>query len=76
MKQSEVEISLNHDIMASFLLLKWPWIPKSGANLAGVMVSSSLASPKTVAASYISNFANSLSIISHWNPYDFFYLSR
>ena len=28
------------------------------------------ASPKTVAASYISNFANLLSIISQWNPFE------
>ncbi len=26
MKWSEVNISLNHDIMASFLLHKWPWV--------------------------------------------------
>ncbi len=37
-KWSEVDISLNHDIMASFPLHKWPWLPKSRANLAGVMV--------------------------------------
>ncbi len=26
MKWSEVDISLNHDVMASFLLYKWPWV--------------------------------------------------
>ncbi len=26
MNQSEVDISLNHDVMASFLLHKWPWV--------------------------------------------------
>ncbi len=38
LNQSEVDISLNHDIMASFSLCEWPWVPKSGANLASVMV--------------------------------------
>ncbi len=38
MKQSGVHISLNHDIRASFSLHKWPWRPKSGADLAGVTV--------------------------------------
>ncbi len=37
-KQSEVDISLKHDVMTSFPLLKWTWIPISGANLDGVMV--------------------------------------
>ena len=36
MKRSEVDISLKHDAMATFLLNKWTWIPKSGANLAVV----------------------------------------
>jgi len=27
----------HHDAMASFSLYKWPWIPKSGADLASVM---------------------------------------
>ena len=35
MKQSEVDISLKHDVMMMFSLLKLPWLPKSGANLAG-----------------------------------------
>ncbi len=26
MKRSEVDISLNYDVMASFLLHKWPWV--------------------------------------------------
>ncbi len=38
MKWSEVHISLNHDFMASFSLHKWPWRPKSGAHLVGVIV--------------------------------------
>ncbi len=38
MKWSEADISLNHDIMASFSLHKWPWLPKSWASLAGVTV--------------------------------------
>ncbi len=37
MKWSEVDISLKHDVMMMFPLLKWPWLPKSGANLAGVV---------------------------------------
>jgi hypothetical protein len=37
MKWSEVVFSLNHDVVASFPLLKWTWIPKSGGNLASVM---------------------------------------
>ena len=36
MKWSEVDISLNHDVMTSFSLHKWTWLPKSGTNLAGV----------------------------------------
>ncbi len=38
MKWSEVDISLNHDVMASFSLHNIPWLPKSGANLASVKV--------------------------------------
>ena len=38
MKWSDEDFSLNYDVLASFSLLKWTWIPKSGANLAGVMV--------------------------------------
>ncbi len=38
MKQSKVNILLNHDVMASFSLHKWPWLPKSGANFASVTV--------------------------------------
>jgi len=38
MKWFEVDVSLNHEVVASFLLLKWTWIPKSGGNLASVMV--------------------------------------
>ena len=38
MKQPEVDISLNYDIVTSFPLLKWTLISKSGANLADVMV--------------------------------------
>ena len=38
LKWSEVDISLNYDVMTSFLLHKCPWLPKSGVNLAGVMV--------------------------------------
>ncbi len=38
MKQSEVDISLKHDVVASFPLLKWTWISKSGASLDGVTV--------------------------------------
>ncbi len=38
MKQSEVDIHLNHDVMTSFLLHKWTWLLKSGANLASVTV--------------------------------------
>ena len=34
-KWYEVDLSLNHDVMTSFLLHKWPTIHKSGANLAG-----------------------------------------
>ena len=37
-KWSEVDISLNHEILASFSLHMWPWLPKSWANLAGVTV--------------------------------------
>ena len=33
-----VDVSLNHEVVASFLLLKWTWSPKSGGNLASVMV--------------------------------------
>ncbi len=38
MEWSEVDISLNHEVIATFSLYKWPWVPKSGANLANVMV--------------------------------------
>ena len=38
MKRSEVDDSLNHDVVASFSLHKWPLLPKSGANLAGVTI--------------------------------------
>ncbi len=38
MKWSEVDVSLNHEVVASFPLLKWTWITKSGGNLASVMV--------------------------------------
>ena len=38
MQQSEVDISLKHNVVVSFSLLKWTWIPKSGGNLAGVTV--------------------------------------
>ncbi len=37
MKQSELDISLKHDVLMMFSLLKWTWIPKSGANFAGVI---------------------------------------
>ena len=33
-----MDISLNHDVAASFSLHKWPWVPRSGANLAAVTV--------------------------------------
>ncbi len=38
MKQSEVDISLNNDIMASFPFSSEPETPKSGGNLADGMV--------------------------------------
>ncbi len=38
MKQSEVDISLEHDVMASFPLLQWTLLPKSGGNLDGVTI--------------------------------------
>ena len=38
MKWSEVDISLKHDVIASFPLLNGTWVPKSGANLAGVTI--------------------------------------
>ncbi len=38
MKWSEVDISLNHGGVASFPLLKWVWTPKSGSNLAGIII--------------------------------------
>ncbi len=38
MKRSEVDISLNHEVVASCSLHKWPWLPKSGANLASVTI--------------------------------------
>ncbi len=38
MKWSEMNISLNHDVMASFPHLKWTQIPKSEASLAGALV--------------------------------------
>ena len=38
MKWFEMDVSLNHEVVASFLLFKWTWIPKSGGNLASVMV--------------------------------------
>ncbi len=38
LKQTEVDNSLNYDVMASFSFLKWPLLPKYGANLAEVMV--------------------------------------
>ena len=38
MKQSEVDISLKHDIMALISLHKWPWVPKSWTTLASVTV--------------------------------------
>ena len=38
MKWSEVDISLNHDVMALFSLQKWPWFPRSRANFASVTV--------------------------------------
>ncbi len=38
MKSFEVDISLNHDVMASFSLHKWPWLPRSGANFVSVTV--------------------------------------
>jgi hypothetical protein len=37
MKWSEVDINLKHDVMMIFFLLKWPWLPKSGATLAGAI---------------------------------------
>ena len=33
MKWFEVDVTLNHDVMASFPLLKWPWLYKPGTNL-------------------------------------------
>ncbi len=38
MKGSKVDISLNHDVMTSLSLHKWPRLHKSGANLASGMV--------------------------------------
>ena len=38
MKWSVVSISLKHDVVASFPLHKWTWIPKSGVNLTSVTV--------------------------------------
>ncbi len=38
MKWLVVDVSLNHDVMALFPLLKWTWIPKTRENLARVMV--------------------------------------
>jgi len=38
MKMSEVGIDLDHDVMMSFSLLKWPWCTKTGGNLAHVTV--------------------------------------
>ena len=39
MKWSEVNISLSNDVVASFLLLKWSWLPiVSGGNLASVTI--------------------------------------
>ncbi len=38
MKWSEVDISLNLGVAASFSLHKWPWLPKYGAKLAGVTI--------------------------------------
>ncbi len=37
LKWISVDISLSYDVMTVFALLKWPWLPKSGANLAGVI---------------------------------------
>jgi hypothetical protein len=45
LKQSEVDISLNHDVTTSFSLRKWPWVPKSRANLAGVMYRGAIICP-------------------------------
>ncbi len=36
--QSEVDVSLNHDVIESFPLHKWQKNPKSVANLAGEMI--------------------------------------
>ena len=45
MKQSEVDISLKHDIMALISLHKWPWVPKSWTTLASVTVNESTHMP-------------------------------